>query len=247
MRALLAKLETAYGYPIDSEFTASVNAEGKVKINLLQCRPMRLAGLTEVATVPTDIAPDLILFRASRTISGGNVPHIRYIVYIDPEGYARKASMGVKQELGRIVGQLNRHPDISLHPTMLMGPADGAAPTLPSASTPAMPTSTTRQFWWKSPGKRRDTFPMCLTERIFLDLIESRIIYLPLYPDDPKAAFNQKFFSESPNMLSQLLPDARYFETFVKVIDVPSAADGKYVQVVADPRTQEALCFISPK
>ena len=52
MRALLARLEAAYGYPIDTEFTAFVDAEGKVKINLLQCRPMRLAGLTEVATLP---------------------------------------------------------------------------------------------------------------------------------------------------------------------------------------------------
>ncbi len=248
MRALLAKLETAYGYPIDSEFTASVNAEGKVKINLLQCRPMRLAGLTEVATVPTDIAPDLILFRASRTISGGNVPHIRYIVYIDPEGYARKASMGVKQELGRIVGQLNRHPDISLHPTMLMGPGRwGSSNVTLGVNTSYADINNTSVLVEIAREEAGHLPDVSYGTHFFLDLIESRIIYLPLYPDDPKAAFNQKFFSESPNMLSQLLPDARYFETFVKVIDVPSAADGKYVQVVADPRTQEALCFISPK
>lgn len=109
MKELLARLEAAYGYPIDTEFTASIDAAGRVKINLLQCRPMRLAGLTEVATVPHDIPPERILFRAGRTISGGNVPHIRYIVYIDPEGYAGKASMEAKREMGRIVGQLNRH------------------------------------------------------------------------------------------------------------------------------------------
>ena len=79
----------------------------------------------------------------------------------------------------------------------------------------------------------------------FLDLVESRIIYLPLYPDDPEAAFNQEFFSKSSNMLTHLLPDAKSFEDFIKVIDVPSVADGKYAQVVADPRTQKALCFIS--
>ena len=69
-------------------------------------------------------------------------------------------------------------------------------------------------------------------------------IYL-LYPDDPKTDFNQEFFSGSPNILSRLLPDATRFDDLIQVIDVPSVADGKYAQVVADPRTQKALCFLS--
>ena len=156
--------------------------------------------------------------------------------------------MGVKQELGRIVGQLNRHPDISLHPTMLMGPGRwGSSNVTLGVNTSYADINNTSVLVEIAREEAGHLPDVSYGTHFFLDLIESRIIYLPLYPDDPKAAFNQKFFSESPNMLSQLLPDARYFETFVKVIDVPSAADGKYVQVVADPRTQEALCFISPK
>jgi pyruvate, water dikinase len=112
IRGLLAKLEAAYGYPIDTEFTAFVDPEGQVKINLVQCRPMKTAGVDRAADVPEDIPPECILFRANRTISGGTVPDIRYILYIDPESYARKASLELKQEMGRIVGEINRHPEI---------------------------------------------------------------------------------------------------------------------------------------
>jgi hypothetical protein len=79
----------------------------------------------------------------------------------------------------------------------------------------------------------------------FLDLVESQIIYLPVYPDDPQSAFNHEFFQNASNILSLLLPDAKRFEEFIKVIDVPAVTDGKWAHVVADPRQQKALCFIS--
>jgi len=43
---MLARLEKAYGQPLDTEFTAAVDAAGRIRINLLQCRPMRLPGAT---------------------------------------------------------------------------------------------------------------------------------------------------------------------------------------------------------
>ena len=60
-----------------------------------------------------------------------------------------------------------------------------------------------------------------------------------------QADFNQEFFRKSPNILSILLPEAKRFEEFIKVIDVPAVTDGKWAHVVADPRQQKALCFIS--
>ena len=248
MSALLAKLEAAYGYPIDTEFTAFVDAEGKIKINLLQCRPMRLAGVTEVATVPDDIAADHILFRANRTISGGIVPHIRYIIYIDPEGYTRKASFEAKQEMGRVVGELNRHPEITLHRIMMMGPGRwGSSNVTLGVNTSYADINNTSVLVEIAREEAGHVPDVSYGTHFFLDLVESRIIYLPLYPDDPKADFNREFFRKSPNILSLLLPEAKRFEEFIKVIDVPSVADGKHAQVVADPRTSKALCFIAPK
>lgn len=248
IKELLATLEAAYGYPVDTEFTASVDQEGKVKINLVQCRPMRLGGATEIATVPDNIPTDRVLFRAHRTISGGVVSSIRYIIYIDPESYAKKASLEVKQELGRVVGELNRHPEITLHRMMLMGPGRwGSSNITLGVNTNYADINNTSVLVEIAREEAGHVPDVSYGTHFFLDLVESRIIYLPLYPDDPEAAYNDAFFTKSSNILSRLLPGAGRFEEFVKVIDVPAVVAGKRAQVVADPRTQKALCFISPE
>jgi pyruvate, water dikinase len=246
VRELLGKLEGAYGYPIDTEFTAFVQAEGKVRINLVQCRPMKLPGLPEVASLPDDIPADCILFRASRTISGGAVRNIRYIIYLDPQAYAKKAPLALKQEMGRIVGELNRHPEIVSQTIMMMGPgrwgSSNVALGVNTTYADINHTSVLVEIAREEAGHVPD---VSYGTHFFLDLVESQIIYLPLYPDDPQADFNQAFFQNSANQLSFLLPGAHRFEEFIKVIDVPAVAAGKLAQVVADPRRQKALCFLS--
>lgn len=245
VRELLARLAGAYGYAIDTEFTAFVDAAGMVRINLVQCRPMKLAGVTATAALPAAITPAAVLFRANRTISGGTVPNIRYILYIDPEVYARQAGMSLKQEMGRVVGEINRHPEIARQPLMMMGPGRwgssnvnlGVNTTYADINHTAVLVEIAREEAGHVPDVSYGT-------HFFLDLMESQIIYLPLYPDDPQAAFNRKFFVASPNILTRLLPDARKFEGFIKVIDVPAVSAGKCAQVIADPRQQKAVCFL---
>jgi len=78
----------------------------------------------------------------------------------------------------------------------------------------------------------------------FLDLVESQIIYLPVYPDDSKCRFNWDFFNNSPNVLAQLLPDAGEYENLIRIIDVPQASKGLSLQAVADPQNQNAICYL---
>ncbi len=248
IRGFLTKLEAAYGYPIDTEFTASITGEGQVRINVVQCRPMKLPGLTEAAELPEDIPPEFILFRADRTISGGMVPEIRYILYIDPESYARQAPFEIKQEMGRLVGELNRHPDIVSQGLMMMGPGRWGSSNLTLGVNTTYAdinnTSVLVEIAREEAGHIPD---VSYGTHFFLDLVESQIIYLPLYPDDPRSGFNQEFFRNSPNSLSILLPEAQKFADFVKVIDVPAATGGKWASVVADARKQQALCFLRTK
>jgi len=246
LRELLAKLEKAYGYPIDTEFTAFVDLEGKVKINLVQCRPMRLPGATEAAQLPEQIPPEDILFKAFRTISGGSVPDIRYILYIDPEAYGRQASPAVQREMGRVVGEINRHPEIIRHRLMMMGPGrwGSSNPSLGVNTSYAdiNHTSVLVEIAREEAGHLPD---VSYGTHFFLDLVEAQIIYLPLYPDDPAADFNQAFFQESANSLSLLLPESGKFQEFIKVIDVPAVTGGRRAQVVADPQSRKALCFLN--
>ncbi len=122
MGEMLARLEKAYGHPIDTEFTATVDAAGRVRINLLQCRPMRLPGAVGPVQLPESIAKERILFRSGRTISGGITPPIRYLLYIDPERYGAIESPEVKKSIGRVVGRVNELPVVADGRILMMGP-----------------------------------------------------------------------------------------------------------------------------
>jgi pyruvate,water dikinase len=78
----------------------------------------------------------------------------------------------------------------------------------------------------------------------FQDLVESDILYLPIYPSEEACDFNSSFFSRSPNILKDLLPELRDFEGIVHVIDVPLATGGASAKVIADPQTRNAVCFL---
>ncbi|MCX6011005.1 MAG: phosphoenolpyruvate synthase [Chloroflexi bacterium] len=105
---MLTKLEKAWGQPIDIEFTAYVDHDGSAKVNLLQCRSLRLPRTSAGDThIPDNLPEDRVLFRSTRAISAGVVEHIAYILYIDPKKYAETAAIDVKRSLGRVIGKLN--------------------------------------------------------------------------------------------------------------------------------------------
>jgi hypothetical protein len=246
MKKLLAKLEAAYGYPVDTEFTASLDSStGKPKLNVVQCRPMRVPGSGQSVALPGKVPKNLVLFRASRTVSGGAVNDIRYIVYVDPKSYAVKAPLEIKQQIGRIIGELNRRPEIVRDRVIMMGPGRwGSSNIMLGVNTTYSDINNASVLVEIAREEAGHVPDVSFGTHFFLDLVESQIIYMPLYPDDPNADFNLAFFESSPNCLRQFVHGAEKFEDFIKVIDIPAAAGKRYAQVVADPHNGKALCFL---
>ena len=244
MGNILAKLEKAYGQPVDVEFTVSVDAGERVRVNLLQCRPLFLPGSLADVSVPTSLERQQILFRSHRMICGGYVDRIRYILYIDPQGYHR-LEPEAKKSLGRLVGQINRHPSIQGDKIMMMGPgrwgtgniALGVNVTYADIDNATVLVEVALEEAGHVPEVSYGT-------HFFHDLVEGQIIYLPVYPDDAAAEFQDKFFKTAPNVLLELLPHAGEYESVLRLIDVPEATDGAFAHVVADPQRRRAVCFL---
>jgi len=242
---MLEKLEAAYGFPIDTEFTAFPDGDGHVRINLLQCRPMWIPGVSGAVTMPVNIPRERVLFKANTTISGGVVRDIRYIIHIDPKWYSEIPSVEIKKSLGRVVGRINEHPRLTENKFLLMGPGRwgssnidlGVNVSYADIDNTAVLVELAREEAGHVPEVSYGT-------HFFQDLVEAQIIYLPVYPDDDECTFNRAFFDGSPNVLCDLLPDTAKFESLVHVIDVPAATGGKYAHVVADPDSQRAICFL---
>lgn len=242
---MLLRLEKAYGRPLDTEFTAAIGAGGRVRINLLQCRPMRLPGATGPVAIPEDIPRERVLFRSSRTISGGVTASIRYLLYIDPEGYGTIGSPEVKKSLGRVVGRINEHPEVTRGRIIMMGPGRwgssnidlGVNVSYADINNTAVLVEMAREEAGQVPEVSYGT-------HFFLDLVEAQIIYLPVYPNDPEAGFNREIFDGLPNVLEQLLPDAGRFGEYIRLFDLPASAGGHFARVAADPRSQRAVCYL---
>jgi pyruvate, water dikinase len=242
---MLARLEKAYGQPLDTEFTAALDAAGSIRINLLQCRPMRLPGTTGPIELPGNIPPERLLFRSARTISGGVTGPIRYLLYIDPERYCAIASPEVKKSIGRIVGRINEHPAVAAGRILMMGPGRwgssnielGVNVSYADINNTAVLVEMAREEAGQVPEVSYGT-------HFFLDLVEAQIIYLPVYPNDPEAEFNGALFRCLPNVLTDLLPDAERFREIICLFEIPAATGGRFARVVADPQSQRAVCYL---
>jgi pyruvate, water dikinase len=245
--AMLERLEDAFGHPVDVEFTASITEDGKALVNLLQCRSLYLPGHHGPISFPEGLPKDRVLFRSDRMINGGVIRNIRYIVFIDPREYDAIPTMEMKGSLGRLVGRINEHHQVKEGKVIMMGPGRwgssninlGVNVSYSDIDNVAVLVEIAREDAGHVPEVSYGT-------HFFQDLVEAQVIYLPLYPDKPKAQFNQTFLDSAPNVLLELIPDAGDFAKYVHVIDVPAAASGAYVQLVADPQTQRAVCFLDP-
>jgi len=243
---MLAKLEKAWGQSVDIEFTAYIDSEGSVKVNLLQCRSLRLPTMSEAhISIQHNLSQEQILFRSERAISAGVVSNIRYIIYIDPRKYAEIAAIDTKKSLGRVVGRVNEYLRRREGKVITMGPGRwgsnnidlGVNVSYADIDGTAVLVELAREEAGHEPELSYGT-------HFFQDLVEAEILYLPVYPDGATTNFNAEFFEKSTNRLADLLPEFGSFEDVVHVIDVPSVARGSHAKVVADPQTRNAVCFL---
>lgn len=240
---LLARLDSAYGMAVDVEFTAHVRHDGSVRVNLLQCRPMTLPGAAERVTVPSDLPAERVVFRTNRMLAGGEVHGIRHIVYVHPAAYAA-LPQSEKRSVGRAVGKINERFG-SRGKLLTMGPGRWGSSNLDlgvnvgyaDISNAAVLVEIARSESGQVPEVSYGT-------HFFLDLVEAGVIYLPVYPDEPESRYNEAMLHGAPSVLSEELPELSSLNELLRVIDVPAATGGMYAHVVADPDSQQAVCYL---
>jgi len=245
MNNLLTKLESAQGHPVDVEFTAHITEDGVIKINLLQCRSLQIPGASCAIKIPDNIPHKQILFKAKKFISGGLASDIRYILYIDPLKYSKIESPEIKKSVGRIVGRINKHPAIKEAKIIMMGPGRWGSSNIDLGVNVGYADISNTSVLVEIAREEMGHVPeVSYGTHFFQDLVESQIIYLPLYPGDKETSYNNEFFQKSTNILKDLLPGLAEFSPIIRLIDVPSASAGMYVQILADPKSRKAVCFL---
>ena len=241
MSRMLKDLEEVYQYPIDIEFTANFNAEGRLQVNLLQCRPFQTKGQSIRVEIPEKIPRKRLLLQQEGNFMGGNVSQNLYrIIYIDPQGYT-KLSLSEKYDVARLVGRLNklidRREDM---PTALLGPGRWGT-TTPAMGVPITFSEINKITVVAEIAYRDGSLipDLSFGTHFFQDLVEMDIFYMAIYPEKEKVFFNSKWLEGLPNRLTELLPqDGRYADV-VKVYDVKD----KDLKLVSDVLNQKLVCY----
>ena len=245
MGDMLMRLERVQGHPVDIEFTAHITAEGEVKMNLLQCRSLQVPGTSGSITIPDNIPHKRILFKAKKFISGGLASNLRYILYIDPLKYSHIESLEIKKSVGRIVGHINKHPLVKEGKILMMGPGRWGSSNIDLGVNVGYSDISNTSVLVEIAREEMGHVPeVSYGTHFFQDLVESQIMYLPVYPGDSETSLNNEFFEKSTNVLINLLPELAEFAEVISLIDVPAVSKGQYAQIVADPKSQKAICFL---
>jgi hypothetical protein len=246
MRAVLKKLERAYGRPVDIEFTLEIvpgSPRARYVLHLLQCRPLSVRAEGPAHDIPSYVTPEETLFTATRLVPEGVVRRIEYVVYVDPRQYARAPDYAAKHEIARIVGRLNKR--LEGRRFVLIGPGRwGSSNVDLGVPVNYADIFNAAMLIEVAFGGAEGTPEASYGTHFFQDLVEANIYPLALYPSEDGATLNEAFFSTASNALPRLLPAAAAYADFVKVVDVRAASGGRVLDVVMNAEQERAVGYL---
>ena len=238
VRRMLQRLEDAYGAPVDMEFAS----DGK-KFYVLQCRTQSQSSETGPVQVPDNVPEKDVLFDACKYVRTGLLEGLEYVVYVDPGRYDALPSREERVAVARCVGHINHKLDEKTY--ILMGPGRWGSSDLRLGVPVRYADINNCALMIEVAYQKGSLVPeVSFGTHFFQDLVESDIHYLPLYPDEAGCRFNEAFFNQSSNVLRNLVPEDEEYESLVRVIHVPSAADGRKVYVAMDGDEEAALGYL---
>lgn len=235
MRTILGVLREKIGRPVDIEFAS----DGK-DLYLLQCRPQSFSDDAVASPIPRDVPAERVVFTAHRYVSNGRVPDITHIVYVDPEGYDHLPNVEALRRVGRAVGRLNKV--LPKRQFVLIGPGRWGSRGDVKLGVPVGYSDINNTAVLLEVARKRGNYVPDLSfgTHFFQDLVEARIRYVPLFPDEPGVVFNERFLRDSPNALAEVLPEFADLAPVVRVIDVPAVTGGLVLRVLLNADLDEA-------
>ncbi len=239
LKKILDVLSEKFQSPVDIEFAC----DGE-DLHLLQCRPQGSGHFSAPAPIPQNLNPQDILFTANRYISDAMIQDITHIVYVDGDGYNSLASKEELLAVGTAVGLLNGL--LPRRKFILMGPGRwgsrgdiklGVRVTYSDIFGTAALIEVARE-------KQSYVPELSFGTHFFQDLVESGIVYIPLYPDQKGNLFKDAYFRHGNNILADILPEYSWLQDVLRVIDVQAASCGRALSIYMNSELEQAVALL---
>ena len=240
---LLKRSEEDLGHAVDIEFAVKIDPEtGKAELFLLQARALSESEERKARPIPK-LDPKDVIFTVRRNLPTAYVPDIEFLVYVDEMEY-RNWPHKDKQSVARVIGKVNEV--LQGKRFALIGPGRWGSWN-PDLGVPVTYAEIFHCIILVEVARRRATYvpEVSFGSHFFQDLIEDNIAYLPVYPDEPGAVFNEEIFSKQSEF-SKLLPDEYYrkFDKLIKVVHIPNVADNRKAHAILNGELEKAAMFL---
>ncbi len=243
MQKMLKTLDNYYNYPVDVEFTANFTKDGRYKINLVQCRPLQTKGLRPNIQIPEKIQQGKILFQSYGYTMGGSISQtLKRVIYVEPEAYLQ-LPLSQKYDIARLIGTLNRQIiSREVKPAILFGPGRWGT-TTPSLGVPVNFAEINNiAVLVEIAYEGGNLMPeLSFGTHFFQDLVETDIFYVAIFPRTENVVFNKDWFAQTPNLLTDFVPQSARYADVVKVYET----EASQLQIMCDVLSQRVVCFFS--
>jgi pyruvate,water dikinase len=245
MSAIMRTLERVYSHPVDIEFATNFVSRDDYRINLLQCRPLRVSGSHRTDLPAVTAAPEDRLLEASGAVVGkSRVMPVDWIIFVDP------ASYGVVPEreryaIARAIGKINSSLGRGSGGVMAIGPGRWGT-SLPALGIPVEFSEINRvsAVCELAMMHANLTPDISLGTHFFGELVELDLLYFALFPGKEGNRIDLERLRQAPNQLSKIAPEAAGWSRVLRVIAASDlASDNRRLLVLADTPNLRVVCY----
>lgn len=248
MKKILNTLERCYQYPVDLEFTVSIDDNQSVspalQFTLLQCRPQSQLAEGKEVEIPGHLPERDIILQTRFMVPQGMIDNIEYVVFVPPAAYFG-LNMNKRFKIARLIGKLNQ----VLHDKqfILVGPGRWGSTNsdlgIPIAYSDIFNTRALVELSGVGIGPAPEP---SLGTHFFQDLLEAQIYPLAVMVDDPLSVLQPSFFYQSPNQLTDFITVDDSEKELIRVISVNDYRRGHLMRLVMDEERSTALGYLLP-
>ena len=240
-------LEEEYHTPVDIEYTVSIpepdTAAPEVMLTLLQCRPQSSLKQGKQVSLPRNLPKEDILFTSDFIVPRGFLPRITHVIFVVPEAYFKLGDETTRNEIGRLVSQLNSK--LEQKSFICIGPGRWGSANLDLGVYVAYADICNAGALVELSGNGEgQVSEASLGTHFFQDLMEAQIYPIVISLDRPGTTFNTDFFLKTPNTLKHFIDVKGKTENCLRLIDVAAYRPGHHLEVVMDDEKGQSIAYL---
>ena len=249
MKEILQTLERCYQYPVDMEFTISIESEpngtADIELTLLQCRPQSRLAESKNINIPGHLPENDLIFQTRFMVPQGMVDNVEYVIFVPPETYF-KLKVNERFELARTIGKLNEA--LKDKNFILVGPGRWGSTNVDLGIPVGYSDIFNTRALVEMSGKKFGASPEpSLGTHFFQDLLEAQIYPLAIILDNPQSIMHPTFFYHTPNSLDELIQADESIKERVRVIKINDYRKDHRLRLMMDEEHSTAVGYIVPK